>query len=100
MKVSEEQICNMNLPSLLYTVQAQPWKPLVVKKRDLRCSRATARLSAVHRKIYGCQYLVVNSRSNWTGELESWKTNLVASLLNPPFSTMWDQDKLHAFART
>lgn len=23
--------------------------------------------------------LVVNSRNNWTGELESWKTNLVAS---------------------
>ncbi len=55
MKVSEAETCNMNLPSLLETVQAQPWKPSVVKKRDLRCSRAIARRSAVRRKIYGWQ---------------------------------------------
>lgn len=54
MKVSEEQTCDMNLPSLLYTNRARPWKPLAVKKRDLRWSQATARLSAVRREVYGC----------------------------------------------
>jgi len=52
MKVSEGETCNMNLPSIVDTVQAQPRKPSVVKKRDFRRSRATARLSAVRRNIY------------------------------------------------